>query len=171
MLIGALGCNIAWGIIDGIFYLMDCVAEKGQGIRAWQAFKSAANPWAAYQVIYGVLPPVMADALTTPEYEMLRVKLKLAEPPEYPELRRSDWLAALMVFFWVFITTFPVAIPFLVMHDVRRALRVSNALAIMLLFLTGYLFGRCVEYKPWLSGVSMVVLGSGLVFLTIALGG
>ena len=32
MLIGALGCNLAWGIIDGILYLMGCLAEKGQGL-------------------------------------------------------------------------------------------------------------------------------------------
>src|SRR5207249_4453585 len=30
MLIGALGCNLAWGIIDGVFYLMGCLAEKGR---------------------------------------------------------------------------------------------------------------------------------------------
>ena len=28
MLIGALGCNIAWGIIDGILYLMDCLSRR-----------------------------------------------------------------------------------------------------------------------------------------------
>ena len=26
MLVGALGCNVAWGIIDGIFYLMSCLS-------------------------------------------------------------------------------------------------------------------------------------------------
>ena len=30
MLIGALGCNLAWGIIDGVLYLMGCLAEKGR---------------------------------------------------------------------------------------------------------------------------------------------
>ena len=33
MLIGALGCNLAWGIIDGILYLMGCLSEQGRGIR------------------------------------------------------------------------------------------------------------------------------------------
>ena len=28
MLIGALGCNLAWGAIDGLFYLMGCLARK-----------------------------------------------------------------------------------------------------------------------------------------------
>src|SRR5436305_6329731 len=64
MLIGALGCNIAWGIIDGIFYLMECLAQKGRGIRGWRAFKKASSAEAAYQVIGGFLPPVIANVLT-----------------------------------------------------------------------------------------------------------
>ncbi len=27
MLIGALGCNLAWGVIDAVFYLMSCLRE------------------------------------------------------------------------------------------------------------------------------------------------
>jgi VIT family len=171
MLIGALGCNIAWGIIDSIFYLMESLAQKGQGIRTWRAFKKAPSPQAAYQVIDGVLPPVIANVLTPVEYEMLRLKLSKADSPEYPGLRTREWLAALMVFFWVFIVTFPVAIPFLIMHNVHQAMRLSNVIAILLLFASGYVFGRCGEYKPWLTGLTMVVLGSTLVLLTITLGG
>ena len=32
MLIGALGCNLAWGIIDAMLYLMGCLAEKGRDL-------------------------------------------------------------------------------------------------------------------------------------------
>ncbi len=32
MLLGALGCNLAWGIIDGVLYLMGCLAEKCNGL-------------------------------------------------------------------------------------------------------------------------------------------
>jgi VIT1/CCC1 family predicted Fe2+/Mn2+ transporter len=71
----------------------------------------------------------------------------------------------------VFLTTFPVAIPFIFMNDVARAMRVSNVIAIVLLFLTGYAFGRVAEYRPWLTGFAMVVLGSVLVGITMALGG
>src|SRR5678809_1467351 len=37
MLIGAIGCNLAWGIIDGVFYLMGCLNERAIGIRALRA--------------------------------------------------------------------------------------------------------------------------------------
>jgi hypothetical protein len=50
-------------------------------------------------------------------------------------------------------------------------MRVSNAIAVVLLFLAGYTFGRCAEYRPLPTGLAMVALGSVLVGITIALGG
>jgi hypothetical protein len=35
MLIGALGCNLAWGIIDGVLYLMGCLADKGRNLMTY----------------------------------------------------------------------------------------------------------------------------------------
>ena len=75
------------------------------------------------------------------------------------------------MFLWVFVTTFPVTIPFMVMGDVGHAMRVSNAVAVGLLLVTGYAFGRITEYHPWLTAFAMVVLGGVLVAVTIALGG
>jgi len=172
MLIGALGCNIAWGVIDGILYLMGCLAEQGNRLRAWRALKKASSPTVAHEVIASLLPPKMAELLTPVEYEAVRLKLvKLPEPPARPWLRKDEWLGAVGVFLWVFVTTFPVAIPFIFMHDIQRAMRMSNGIAVVLLFVTGYAFGRCSEYHPWLTGLAMVLLGSALVGLTMALGG
>jgi VIT1/CCC1 family predicted Fe2+/Mn2+ transporter len=172
MLIGALGCNLAWGIIDGLFYLMGCLSEQGHGLRALRALRKAATPEEAHRVIAGTLPPAVAATLGPAEYEPMRQKLvQLPEPPARPRLDKDEWLGALAVFFWVFLTTFPVAIPFLLMHSVGPALRVSNAIAIVLLFLTGYAFGRVAGYRPWLTGLAMIVIGSVLVAITIALGG
>ena len=172
MLIGALGCNIAWGIIDGILYLMDCLSERGRDIRALQAARNAAAPEAAHRVIADALPPMVAAALGPAEYETVRQKLLRApEPPSRPWLSKADWLGGLAVFFWVFVTTFPVSIPFIFMSDVARAMRVSNGIAVALLVITGYAFGRITNYHRWLTSLAMVVLGVALVAATIALGG
>jgi VIT1/CCC1 family predicted Fe2+/Mn2+ transporter len=80
-------------------------------------------------------------------------------------------LGFLGVFLLVFLSTFPVVIPFLFMKNVLPALRVSNAIAIMMLFLTGYAFGRITGRRPWVRGIAMVALGSVLVGITMALGG
>jgi len=172
MLIGALGCNLAWGIIDGIFYLMDCVSEQGQGVRSLHALRRAAGPEEARQIIADALPPIVAATFSRGEYDAMRNKLlQLPEPPSRPRLGKKEWLGALAVFFWVFIVTFPVAIPFVFMTELGRAMRVSNAIAIVLLFLTGYTFARLAHYRPWLTGFAMVMLGIVLVGATIALGG
>ena len=71
----------------------------------------------------------------------------------------------------MFLSTFPVTIPFLVMRDPVPALRVSNAIAVVLLFGAGYAFGRLTGRHPAGMGSAMVVLGSILVGITIALGG
>jgi VIT1/CCC1 family predicted Fe2+/Mn2+ transporter len=172
MLIGALGCNFAWGIIDGLLYLMGCLSEQGKGLRALRALREAVSPEQAQHAIGGALPPLVAGVLSPAEYESVRRKLlELPEPPSRPRLGKDELGGALGVFLWVFTATFPVAIPFLFVDEVGLALRLSNAVAIVLLFITGYAYGRVAEYRPWLTGLAMVVIGSVLVGLTIALGG
>jgi VIT1/CCC1 family predicted Fe2+/Mn2+ transporter len=172
MLIGALGCNLAWGIIDGFLYLMGCLAEKGRDLMTYRAVRKATNPQKAQRLIADALPPVVASILQPAEIESMYQRLKqLPEPPERVWLRQDDWLGAVGVFLLVFISTFPVAIPFILMHDAAPALRVSNAIAIGMLSGLGYAFGRCAERNPWVMGIAMVILGAALVALTKALGG
>ena len=172
MLIGALGCNLAWGIIDGILYLMGCLAEKGQGLITFRAVRKATDPKVAQRVIAEALPSVVAGVLTPAELAAMHERLKqLPEPPGQARLHKDDWRGAAGVFLLVFVSTFPVVIPFIFMRSAGPALRVSNVIAIVMLFLTGYAFGRLTGRRPWLVGISMVVLGSILVGLTMVLGG
>jgi VIT1/CCC1 family predicted Fe2+/Mn2+ transporter len=102
----------------------------------------------------------------------MRVRLvRLPEPPPRARLDRHDLRGALAVFLLVFLSTFPVVIPFIVMREALPALRVSNAIAVALLFVAGYAFGRITGRSPAWAGAVMVALGSALVGLTIALGG
>ena len=95
----------------------------------------------------------------------------MPEPRDGARLAKDDWLGAVGVFLLVFVATFPVTIPFMVMQSAAPAMRVSNGIAIGMLFVLGYAFGRTVGHNPWLHAIVMVVLGGALVALTIALGG
>jgi VIT1/CCC1 family predicted Fe2+/Mn2+ transporter len=75
------------------------------------------------------------------------------------------------VFLLVFVSTLPLVVPFFLIGDVRVALRMSNAVAIVMLFAAGYLLARYGGYRPLLTAVTMVVVGCGLVAVTVALGG
>ena len=172
MLLGALGCNLAWGIIDGVFYLMSCLAEKGRALRGFRALRQSSDAAAAHRIIGNALPPLVASVLQPAELDAIRARLSaLPEPPGPARLEGRDWLGAAGVLLLVFLSTFPVAIPFLFMHETMRALRVSNAIAITMLFFAGWAFGRSAGRNPWLMGLVMVLLGSILVGITIALGG
>src|SRR5215471_3505536 len=163
MLIGALGCNLAWGIIDAGMYLMARLHEQGRNILMLRAAREASAPEAARAAIAGALPPLLASVLTQEQLELMRQKLRhLPEPPMRPFLTKKDWVGAVAVCLLVFLSTLPVAIPFMLTNDARMALRVSNAIAIVMLFLCGYLFGRHAGLRPWLSGVSSVAIGSVL---------
>ena len=172
MLLSALGCNTVWGIIDGVLYLMGCLAEKGRSLKILRAVRKATDPHQAQRLIQAALPSVVAAILQPAELEAIHHRLKQrSESPDRAHLDKEDWLGAVGVFLFVFLSTFPVVIPFIFVHNAGLALRLSNGVAILMMFLTGYAFGKCVERQPWLMGISMVVLGSVLVGLTIALGG
>ena len=172
MLVGALGCNLAWGVIDAIFYLMGCIAERARSLATFRAVKLARDERVARRIVVDALPPVVASLLEPGELDDIRARLqRMPEPDDPAGLRREDYLGALGVFLLVFLSTFPVALPFMLLSDVRPALRLSNTIAVISLFLTGYAFGRLSGRQPWLFGIGMVVLGLVLVGLTIALGG
>ena len=172
MLIGALGCNLAWGIIDAILYLMGSLADKGRSLEVFRAVREAGDGPRGQGLIAEALPPVVAGVLQPTELEAMRLRLMaLPEPPAPASLDKDDWLGAVSVFLWVFLSTLPVAIPFILMRNAAPALRVSNLIAIVLLFMAGYAFGRITGRQPLLIGCTMVVLGTVLVGITIALGG
>lgn len=172
MLIGALGCNIAWGIIDAMLYLMGVLAEKGRGLITLLAVRKATDPREAQRHIAEALPPVVASILEPAELESIRQRLaRLPEPPAGARLAKDDWLGAIGVFVLVFLSTFPVAIPFIFMQEAGPALRLSNAIAIVMLFMLGWAFGRMTGRHPWLVGIAMVAIGAMLVGMTMALGG
>jgi hypothetical protein len=172
MLFGAIGCNLAWGIVDAFMYLINTLTERGQGILKLRAVRAAKSPEAAQRIIAEALPNPVASVLQGGEIEALRQRLsRLPEPPARPRLHKQDFLGAAGVFLIVFLSTFPVVIPFIFMHTALLALRISNAIAIAMLFLCGYRLGHYGGHRPWRMGFAMVVVGSVLVAITIALGG
>jgi VIT1/CCC1 family predicted Fe2+/Mn2+ transporter len=64
-----------------------------------------------------------------------------------------------------------VVIPFIFMQSTLPALRISNAIAITMMFISGYSYGRLTGYHPLRVAVAMVVLGAIVVSATIKLGG
>src|SRR3954453_15124263 len=164
MLIGAIGCNLAWGLIDAVMYLMNCLTERASDRRAILAIKRAGSPEAAGRVVAAALPPAVAGALTPSSLGGISAQLgKMPVRSEQAWLEKEDWLGALAVFLLVFLSTIPVVLPFLFLQNATSALRTSNVIAVVMMFVTGYAFGRLNGYRPLMIGGAMVILGVVLV--------
>jgi hypothetical protein len=172
MLLGALGCNLAWGLIDGIMYLMSCLVERAQRLRTVLAVRAATTPEEGQRIVAGAANPAVAEALSPAALDAVRLYItRLPEPPSRPSLRGEDWRGAFGVLVLVFLSTIPVLVPFILMRETTAALRVSNLIAISMMFACGYTVGRLTGFRAWLSGLLMVALGAALVGITMALGG
>ncbi len=171
LLIGMLGCNFAWGLVDAVMFLMSALTERGHGRLTLQAVRGAGRTDDAHRVIAAAVPPILASSLTTQDLEALRRKLLLLPEPPPAALTKDDWRGALGVLLLVFLSTFPVVIPFLLIHDVRLAVRTSNLIALVMMFVAGYWLARHGGYHPLGTGLAVVLLGVLLVGIAIALGG
>jgi VIT family len=172
LLFGALGCNLAWGIVDGGLYLLARINDRGGNLLALRAIQRAPDSEAARRILADALPPELAALLRQDELELMRRRLQqLPEPRERPRLVKDDWIGALGLCLLSFASTFPLVIPFIVLDDARLALRVTYAVAIAMLFCCGYAFGYRSGLLPWAAGLLMVAFGGILVGITVALGG
>jgi hypothetical protein len=168
---GALGCNFAWGIVDAAMYLMASFMARARGLSTLKAVRHAADAKTAHALIRDALPPVVSSAISEDEIESLRGRLLQQEAPAAVHLVARDFAGASFVFLLVFLSTLPVALPFFVMREVGPALRVSNAVAVLLFFVTGWTLGTYAGRSGLRTGLETVTIAVVLVAITMALGG
>ena len=172
MLLAALGCNLAWGIIDAALYLLGNLADRGRQLIMVRRVRETTDPENAARLIANALPAVIAAVRQPADLAAVHQRLnQRMDPPRHASFRKGDWLGAGAVFLIVVAATFPVALPFIFMRSAGAALRVSNVVAIGMLFLSGYLFGRRTSRNPWLMGLLMMAVGAILMGTAVVLGG
>jgi hypothetical protein len=174
LLIATLGCNVAWGIIDGAMYLMGVLLERSRRARTLAAVRAAPDEATALAEIDRVLEGTVFSLANDAERARLGRTIRevaLGLPPERTRLRGEDILGALASAVLVVLSTLPAALPFLLIDEPWRALRVSNALLVGLLFVVGHRWGHYARASPWLAGLAFLFSGLALVAVAIALGG
>ena len=172
MLTAAVGCNIAWGFVDGVMFVLRNLVARGRKAALIRAVRGAAQPGQAHRIIADELGPV-AGALGAAELERMRQWVVAQPPAAKPRVAVTalDLQGAVAVFLLVFLSTFPVVLPFVFIADPATAKRASAAVAIGMLFVCGYAWGRYAGLKAWRTGLVMVGLGLAIEMIVIALGG
>ena len=172
VIVGAIGCNLAWGIVDAIMYLMTILLERGRGLAIARGVRASPDAASGRRLVAEALPEPFGELLDEAALERARAKIAaLPELPRRPTIGWSDFQGAIGVFLLVFLSTFPVVVPFLFGSPLERSIRISNAVAIVMLYIGGHLLGRYAGLRPVRTGLAMVGIGLALVAITIALGG
>lgn len=172
MFVAALGCNLAWGLVDAVMYLVRTVSDRGRGLSLVRAVRAARDGETGCRLIERALARGVSGLVSTTEVEAIRARmLALPNLPERPQLHGDDLRAALAIFLLVVVSTIPVVLPFAFIDDVAMAKNVSRAIALTMLFAGGLALGRYAGYGSWKAGVLMAGLGTLLVGVIRALGG
>ena len=172
MMIAAIGCNIAWGFVDAVMYVLRSLVARGHQAAFLRAVQAAPQPALADALIADEMQD-LAAGLGPAGLAVVRSHL-LARPPEAlarPRLNLDDLRAAAGVFGLVVASTIPPVLPFVFIDRLPLAMRVSGAVACAMLFVCGAGWGRYAGLRPVAVGLVMVVLGALIQAVVIALGG
>jgi hypothetical protein len=172
MFAAALGCNLAWGLVDAVMYLVRTITDRGRLLALLHSVRAATDAKAGCRLIERSLSRGTASLVSPAEVEAIRGRIvALPSVPPRPKLKWEDVLAALAIFLIVVASTFPVVLPYVFIADVRTATAVSRGVALAMLFVGGLALGRYAGYGSWRAGFMMAGLGTALVIAINALGG
>ncbi len=176
LLVAAIGCNFAWGIIDAVMYIMNCVTQRSGKVRLIEAIQRARDTRAAIDVIQNEIEPELQSLLDPKEREafsrsILNHVARARITSTRTRVTKDDFYGAFACFWLVFVSCLPAAIPFLIFSQPHFALRVSNFLLIAFLFVVGQKWAQYAGTNRLVTGSAMVAIGLVLVGVAILLGG
>jgi VIT1/CCC1 family predicted Fe2+/Mn2+ transporter len=171
LLIGTIGCNLAWGFVDAIMYLVETMARRNRNRIMFHAMRIS-NSEEARKIVSDALPAIVTEAIDDRDLELIRKKLMdLPSTAGKRQLTRRDVQRSVAIFLVSFVATFPIVIPFIFIEDSIIALRTSNAVGIILMFMCGWSVSNYVGFNRWVGSIAMAVVGTVLAVVTIVLGG
>jgi len=171
MLVAALGCNIAWGVVDGVMYVVTSFVDRARRAAVFRGIRSA-PPERARRLVLAALPEGVAAVTDDADADRMAAHARaLPEEKIRVGIGWDDLKGAAACFVLVVLATLPPTLPFALVHDVRRALWISNAVAVASLFFAGRGLGKATGVRVGYLGLVMVVIGAVLVAITKALGG
>jgi VIT1/CCC1 family predicted Fe2+/Mn2+ transporter len=171
LLVAALGCNLAWGMIDGAMYLLQAQFGRFRNQRVMRELQATPDEQRFRERVREELPPVIGPTLTDDTYAGIRRVAREWAPTRAGYWTLQEFVAAGVIWLLVFASTFPVVVPFFVLTDANHALRASNVVAVVMLFILGWWIGRWSGASPGWSGAILALAGTVLAVLCILMGG
>lgn len=175
LLFAALGAIFAWGVIDGIMYVLTSLFDRLERRRLAWHIQAAATYSEAVEAIADeldfILEPITGNAQRQALYQDVLEHLREAEPREVG-LKWEDFTGALACVFVALYSVLPSLVPFVLFRDnYLLAIRLSNVISFIVLFVAGYQWGKYTGANPWKTGLILLGVGALIVAVAILVGG
>ncbi len=170
-----LGAIAIWGAIDGVMYALTAVFQREERHRLLQHLQTAEKEETAVDAIADefdfILEPITNDDQRYDLYHDILAHLRQAEPQEVG-LQREDVVGALTSVLVSVSVVLPSLMPLLLLpENTALAIRISNVISVIVIFGTGYSWGKHTDTNPWKTGLILVSVCLSLVLMAIFIGG
>jgi VIT1/CCC1 family predicted Fe2+/Mn2+ transporter len=169
------GAALAWGLIDGVMYILLEVLQRGERLRLLQRLQDAPTEEAGLAIIAEeldyILEPIASEDKRRTLHRVAFEQLRTSQPQPIG-FKRADFTGALGSLLISVIVVIPSLLPlFIFSHNYLFAIRASNLVSFIVLFWAGYRWGQYTGVSPWRIGLLLVGLGALMVAIAIVLGG
>jgi VIT1/CCC1 family predicted Fe2+/Mn2+ transporter len=175
ILISALFCCIAWGLVDGIFYAWEAhyELEKKKKLQV-QAHKAQGDAKNARELVEDDLGDTIVDLMDEKDKEQIyQIIEKNVFGVDLGSVSiKEDILTVLIAFSLVVGSSIIVMLPFLWISPATAALKVSNIAGILLLFVMGFWREEDTRFtKKLITGGFTALIALIITLVTVYLGG
>ncbi len=174
LVVALLGCNLAWGIIDGMFYLVGTRFGRNQAAHLIRRLRRAHSDEDALALIEREV--ALDETLLTNPRDRARLRQLLVQVLARADGRRArntprEFAAAAVVCALVTVSAVPGVVSLLLNEDAQTAQVVANVAQVGLLFWIGHTWAGFTGAARVGTGVAVALLGLALVTVAVLLGG
>ncbi|NGP54693.1 hypothetical protein [Thioalkalivibrio sp. XN8] len=175
LFVAILGAVTAWGIIDGVVYVLGEHLPRRERYRLLRYVQSTASEEeAAAAIAYEldfILAPITSDEQRRSLYHEINGYLSQAEPQAIG-IQRQDLVGAAATALLSVVAVLPSLLPLLLLpDDTALAIRISNVVSFAVMFAAGYGWGLHTDTNPWKIGLLLSSVGLAMVLVAMLLGG
>jgi hypothetical protein len=169
-----LGAVAAWGIIDGVLYVLSEVFARNERYRLLRYVQTGGEETAVAAIageLDFILEPITTEDQRDALYHDIRRHLRQAEPQAIG-LQREDVVGAVAVVVLSVVAVLPSLLPLLLLPDnTALAIRVSSVISILVVFAAGFSWGIHTDNNPWKIGLILSFICLSMVLVAVLLGG
>jgi len=173
LLTAAMGTCIAWGVVDAVIYVLTGVHERNHYVRFVSRVKNKSKKEAIDQIedklddsLIGVLEKEEKDRIA----EQIFLTINNAAPKRQ-HVKKDDVFGGIASFLISFVIVLPTMVPFVLNLKLGLAIRLSDIIAVAMLFIVGYISGGREGMNRISWAITITLLGVVIVVVTIFLGG